>query len=174
MNMTGVYINDAIEAAFTSYLNSKDHKGTLEYNTFLCTIVRLLLIVFGEEVILDYQTRNPATLIYTMNKFGTVIEDANNFMIIVDKFYKMEEKQKNKAIRKKNKYFNAIQKFLIDMFINRNKQQAFKKKEIKEFYNLLFTANSKSFYRKSTALVLALDPYEIDEYFKKQIVGEFK
>ncbi len=174
MDMTGVYINEAIENAFASYLNSKDHKGTLEYNTFLCTIVRLLLLIFGEEIILDYQTRNPATLIYTMNKYGTVIEDANNFTVIVDKFYQMEKKQKDKAIRKKNKYFNAIQKFLIDMFINRGKQQPLKKKEIKEFYNLLFTANSKSFYRKSTALVLALDPYEIDEYYKKQILGEMK
>ena len=109
-----------------------------------------------------------------MNKYGTVIEDANNFTVIVDKFYQMEKKQQSKAIRKKNKYFNAIQKFLIDMFINRGKQQPLKKKEIKEFYNLLFTANSKSFYRKSTALVLALDPYEIDEYYKKQILGEMK
>ena len=36
---------------------------------------------------------------------------------------------------------------------------------------LLFTANSRSFYRKSNAVVMAYNPYEIDEYFKKQNWG---
>ena len=41
-----------------------------------------------------------------------------------------------------------------------------------EFYELLFTVNSKDFYRKSTAVLLAYNPYEIDEYAKKVgIVG---
>ena len=106
-----------------------------------------------------------------MTKYGTSIEDANNFMTIVDKFYQTEEKQKEKAIRKKNKYFNAIQKYLIDMFVNKHQIKRFDKKEIKEFYRMLFTANSRSFYRKSTAVAMAYNPYEIDEYFRKQKWG---
>ena len=70
MNPSSVYINEAMEYAFSIYVKTKDHKGTLEYNSFMCTIVRLLLIIFGEEVVLDYQTKNPATLIFTMTKFG--------------------------------------------------------------------------------------------------------
>ena len=50
MNTSSPYINDAIEYAFSTYVRTKDHKATLEYNSFMCTIVRLLLIIFGEEV----------------------------------------------------------------------------------------------------------------------------
>lgn len=171
MNTSSPYINDAIEYAFSTYVRTKDHKATLEYNSFMCTIVRLLLIIFGEEVILDYQTKNPATLVFTLTKFGTSLEDVNNFLTIVEKFYQTEQKQQDKAIRKKNKFFNPVQKYLIDMFVKKHQMKPFGKKEIKEFYLMLFTAKSRSFYRKSNALVMAYDPYEIDEYFRKQEWG---
>jgi hypothetical protein len=171
MNVSSIYINEAIEYAFSTYVKTKDHKGTLEYNSFMCTIVRLLIIIFGEEVILDYQTKNPATLVFTLTKYDTSFEDANNFLTIVDKYYQAEKKQKDKAIRKKNKYFNPIQKYLIDMFVKKHAQKPFDKHIIKEFYRMLFTAKSRSFYRRSTALVMAYNPYEIDEYFRKQEWG---
>ena len=171
MNPSNIYINEAIEYAFSTYERTKDHKATLDYNCFMCTIVRMLILMYGEEIELDYQTRNPATLIYTITKYGTSIEDANNFMTIVDKFYQTEKHNATKAIRKKNKYFNAIQKYLIDMLVKRNEHEKLDVRIIKNFYRLLFTANSRSFYRKSNALVLAYNPYEIDEYFKKQNFG---
>jgi hypothetical protein len=165
------YINEAMEFAFSTYIEKKDHKGTLAYNTFICTIVRMFVLIYGEEVIFDYQTKNPATLIYTISKNGTPIDDANNFVKLVDRFYQFEKKNSKKAIRKKNKYFNVVQKFLIDMLINKYKIEKVDNKTLKEFYKLLFTANSSSFYRRTNALVMAYDPYEIDDYFKKQIVG---
>ena len=44
---------------------------------------------------------------------------------------------------------------------------------LNDFYNMLFTANNDDFYRKSTAVLLAYNPYEIDDYAKKQgiVVG---
>ena len=39
----------------------------------------------------------------------------------------------------------------------------------KEFHELLFTCENEDFYRKSVALVLAYDPYEIEKYYKKQV-----
>ena len=39
--------------------------------------------------------------------------------------------------------------------------------ELIDFYELLFTANSFDFYRKTFALASAYNPYEIDEYFQK-------
>ena len=62
MDTSSVYINEAIEYAFSTYERTKEHKGTLDYNSFMCTIVRMLLVIYGEEVMLDYQTHNPATL----------------------------------------------------------------------------------------------------------------
>ena len=171
MNTNVVYINEAIDNSFATYEKYKDHKDTLEFNTFLCTIARQLVLIYGQEVELDYQTRNPATLIYTITKYGTSIEEANNFMLLVDKFYKMEQKQANKAIRKKNKYFNAIQKYLIDLLVTKNAKEPCDEQTIKEFHRLLFTVHSRSFYRRSTALVLAYDPYEIEDYYKAQNLG---
>ena len=58
------------------------------------------------------------------------------------------------------------------MMVARIEKEKVSKKVIREFYNLLFTANSKSFYQKSYAVMVAYNPYEIDEYAKsKKIVG---
>ena len=59
------------------------------------------------------------------------------------------------------------------MIVKRKNVELIDNDIIKEFYELLFTANSKDFYRKSTAVLLAYDPYEIDEYVKRQniVVG---
>jgi hypothetical protein len=57
------------------------------------------------------------------------------------------------------------------MFVKKHQMKPFGKKEIKEFYLMLCSAKSRSFYRKSNALVMAYDPYEIDEYFRKQEWG---
>ena len=55
---------------------------------------------------------------------------------------------------------------------SRTKKEKVDKKVIREFYSLLFTANSKSFYQKSYAVMVAYNPYEIDEYAKsKKIAG---
>ena len=71
-------------------------------------------------------------------------------------------------MEKKNKYFNLVQKSLIDMLILKNQKEPVNNEVKNSFYELLFTANTKDFYRKSIALVEAYNPYEIDDYFKKQ------
>mgnify|MGYP003308139846 CR=1 FL=1 len=89
-----------------------------------------------------------------------------------NKFYKSEVKKEDKAIKKKNKYFNLVQKHLIDMMIQRNNLKLVDSVTMKEFYDLLFTAKSNNFYRMSYALLVAYNPYEIYEYAQKhKIVG---
>ena len=56
------------------------------------------------------------------------------------------------------------------MMVARIEKEKVSKKVIREFYNLLFTANSKSFYQKSYAVMVAYNPYEIDEYAKSKII----
>ena len=65
------------------------------------------------------------------------------------------------------KFFNAIQKLLIDMMVTKNNKGEINLEELVDFYELLFTANSFDFYRKTYALATAYNPYEIDEYFQK-------
>ena len=74
------------------------------------------------------------------------------FKSVFDKAYKAMKRQSDKAIKKKNKHFNVVQKDLIDMLVKRNESEQLDKDVIKDFYNLLFTANNPDFYRKSVAL----------------------
>ena len=106
-------------------------------------------------------------------KYGFAKNDYDAFIITLDKYYNFDLRQQKKSIKKKNKYFDMVQKYLIDMIVQKRSIQAIDNNIIKEFYDLLFTANSRDFYRKSTAVLLAYDPYEIDEYAKKQniVVG---
>ena len=85
----------------------------------------------------------------------------------MDNYYKLDMGQKDRVVKKKNKFFNAIQKLLIDMMVTKNNHGEINLDELVDFYELLFTAKSFDFYRKSYALATALNPYEIDDYFQK-------
>ena len=53
------------------------------------------------------------------------------------------------------------------MMVTKNNHGEINLDELVDFYELLFTAKSFDFYRKSYALATALNPYQIDEYFQK-------
>lgn len=163
-----IFINSALEDGFKKYLANKDKKESLEYNSFLCTIVRMLFLIYGENLILAYQDKDITKFDTILGSYGFPHVDVINFKNVCDKFYKFDIKQQTKAIKKKNKYFNLVQKYLIDMLLCKMSKETIDVSVKKEFYDLLFTANSSDFYRKSTAVLLAYNPYEIDEYAKKK------
>lgn len=169
-----IFINQAMQDAMQLYITSKDKKESLNYNRFLCTVIRMLVLIYGEEEILNaYQKKEVATFENVLLKFGYDKKEYDQFLMAFDKFYKFDIRQQKKSIKKKNKYFDLVQKYLIDMMVKRHSVQPVNQQVLLSFYELLFTANSKDFYRKSTAVLLAYNPYEIDEYVKKQnlIVG---
>jgi len=170
--MNNVFINETIEEAFKIYNEYEKHPESIEYNSFLCSIIRMLVIIYGDDVIINYNNRNTSGFMEMLCRYGISNEMANDFIILVDKYNKFEMKQVEKTFKKKNKFFNAIQKCLIDMFVKKYQTEVITDDIIEKFYNQLFTANSKDFYRQSIALVTALNPYEIDEYYKKQKLGD--
>lgn len=180
--MGDAFINEAIGEAFEIYESSRikfkdvmDTKTSLEYNTFLCTIIRLLIIVYGEELIETYISQDAQAFNKLLTKYGMSEKDVEDFEVFVQRYYAMNKKHEGKTFRKKNKFFNVVQKYLIDMLVHKNKSVEVGKDEIKDFYDLLFTANSKDFYRASTAVAEAFNPYQIDEYFKKKkLLGEWE
>ncbi len=170
-----VFINEALNESLLLYLDVKDKKYSLEYNSFLCCVVRLLILIYGEEnIISSFKNKDVDGFSSLLIKYGMSIEDCSSFVNNLEKFYNFYKKQQNKAIKKKNKYFNLVQKSLIDMLVKKKEKETVSKEEIEAFYELLFTAQNRDFYRRSVALVQAYNPYEIDDYFKKQnlIVGE--
>ncbi len=170
-----IFINDAIDSSFKLYVSSKDKKDSLNYNKFLCVIIRMLVLLFGEEEILEcYEKKDEESFKNVITKYGTTEDEYKNFISTLEKFYNFNNRQEKKSIKKKNKYFNLVQKNLIDMLLKKNSTEKIDNTKIKDFYELLFTARSNNFYFKSTAVLLAYNPYEIDDYFKKQniLVGE--
>lgn len=163
-----VFINPAIDEGFKSYIANKDKEDSLEYNKFIVVVIRLLLLIYGEDILNLYNNKDANTFNVLILKYGYSVEEYGKFVNNLNRCYNFSLKQEEKAIKKKNKYFNLVQKSLIDMLIYKNKKEAVSKDVIEKFYELLFTANTKDFYRRSIALVEAYNPYEIDDYFKKQ------
>lgn len=169
-----VFLNKAFNESFKLYIDNKDKVDSLEYNSFMCVVVRLLVMIYGEDDIINYYKAYDENSFNTlMLKYGCSVEDYSSLVNNYGKYYNFGLKQEKKAIKKKNKYFNLVQKSLIDLLVLKNKVEPIDQELIKEFYDLLFTANSKDFYRKSVAVLQAYNPYEIDDYFKRQnlIVG---
>lgn len=168
-----VFISRAMNEAMKLYNSSKTRQESLDFNRFLCVVVRMLILIYGEDIINVYDSKNLGMWENLILKYGFEKNNYDNFIVVLDKFYNFDERQQKKTIKKKNKYFDMVQKYLIDMMVKRRNIEMLNNEIISEFYNLLFTANSKNFYRKSTAVLLAYDPYEIDEYAKKQniVVG---
>ena len=166
-----VFINNSINEAFSLYSNNyenEDKDVSIEYNSFMCSVARMLIVIYGEDIYKHYDNED----IKLFLKYDFPVEDYKKFRVIFEKFYAFNKKIEDKPIKKKNKYFNLVQKYLVDMMVARIEKEKVSKKVIREFYNLLFTANSKSFYQKSYAVMVAYNPYEIDEYAKsKKIVG---
>ena len=167
-----VFVNNAINNMFFTYNRSKEQECSIEYNSFMSTVIRMLVLIYGDDIVRAYDTNNEDLFNKTILKYGYDVNLFVDFKTTCDKFYKAELKKEDKAIKKKNKFFNLVQKHLIDMMVKRDSIKVVDNVTMKQFYDLLFTAKSNNFYRMSCALVLAYNPYEIYEYAKKQkIVG---
>ena len=172
MPSNDIFINEAISEMFRIYNRSKEQVLSLEYNSFFSSVIRMLVLIYGNEIVDFYEKRDVDGFVNTILKYGYDVIQFEEFKVNCNKFYKAELKKEDKAIKKKNKYFNLIQKYLIDMMLKRDSVKMVDKVTMKEFSDLLFTAKSNNFYRMSYALLMAYNPYEIYEYAKKQkIVG---
>lgn len=168
-----IFGNSALNDALKLYVDNKENEDSLNYNKFICSVIRMLVLIYGEDVIKSYENNDMNSFDNVLTKYGFDINEVNNFKTVFDKYYQFDLRQQKKAIKKKNKFFNFVQKYLIDMMKQRTISEKVDMMVMNEFYDLLFTANSKDFYRKSTAVLLAYNPYEIDDYVKKQgiVVG---
>ena len=167
-----IFINEAISEMFRVYNRSKEQELSVEYNSFLSSVIRMLVLIYGDDINKCYLEKDIDGFDKVVLKFGYDSNQLEEFKTTCNKFYKSELKKEDKPIKKKNKYFNLVQKYLIDMMLQRDNLKVVDSVTMKEFYDLLFTAKSNNFYRMSYALLVAYNPYEIYEYAKKQkLVG---
>lgn len=169
--MEGIFINEAFNNAINSYLNCKNNKLGIEYNSFLVVCIRMLMVIYSEtDIINPFNINNSDILINNLMKYGypeTKIKELfNNFQ----GFYNIEQKNRNLPIKENNPYFISVQKQIIDMFITKKVNFHVLEEEIRKFYDLLYTSESKEPLIISTNYLMAGDRInEIKEYFEHEM-----
>ena len=168
-----IFINNAINDAIIMYYQAKEKPYSLEYNSFMVTIMRMIVLLYGELDITNcYHTKNEKGMggfDTNITKYGYPESKLDKFKEKFEKYYEFDMRQRKLHIKRKNPYFNSVQKSMIDMMFAKNKRNPLDANQAQEFYNMLFTANSIDFYRRTYALLTSTNPYEVDEYFRKNM-----
>ena len=80
-----VFINDALNEAIVTYVKGKKKIHSKEYNSFLSCVMRMLVIIYGEEdIIKSYSTKDFKLFDNTLTKYGYSIENVNKFKTFMD------------------------------------------------------------------------------------------
>lgn len=163
-----IFINNAINDAIVMYAKYKDKDTMVQSHSFMVEVIRMLGLIYNiEDIIEAYCDKDTSKFESLLMQYGYPEAELKSFEENFLLFYKFDFGQKDRAIRKKNRYFNLVQKSIIDMMIAKNNTSKIDLDSVDNLYKMLFTANSEDFYKKSYALSTAYNPYEIDDYFKK-------
>ena len=145
-----IFINEAFNEGILNYLNN------LNMNDFTTVIIKTLISIYGElDIINPYKTNTESGLgsfDENITKFGFSKEELSVFKQNVMNFYLSKNE-------KPNKYFNEIEKQLIDMYFFKNKIGDKEKLENdKVVENLLFENSELN-------KIYSTDKEEIKRYF---------
>lgn len=166
--MKTYFINEAFEKAVNDYLNSKDKKEGILYNSFLVVVIRLLINIYGELDILNpFYIKSEKSLDDNLMKYGLNKESISEFKRLLDGFYRIEKKNMSSLKKEINIYFIDIQKRIIDMFNLKRLNYGLTESDRKEFFDLLYTPGTSNALRLSYNFLNAENIYEIAEYFKE-------
>lgn len=161
-------ISEALDYALSNYLKYKDYPESAEYNSFFVVVIRLLCIIYGEqEIITPFITKNSQQFEINLSKYGYELDKIIDFKQQLDVAYNLL------TIQKENPYFTNIQKVLIDMLMIRKEKENIDE-EIKSFYDLLYTPENKNPLQLSELFLNTTDEWEIDKYFKNEVVKHQK
>ncbi len=168
--MKTFFVNEAFDKAVEDYLNNKNKKEGVIYNSFLVVVIRLLINIYGElDIINPYQIKSEKALDDNLQKFGASLEQITELKRLIDGFYRIERKNMSSIKREVNVYFIEVQKRIIDLFNLKRLNFGVTDSERKEFFDLLYTPGTSNALRLSYNFLNATDIYEIAEYYKVSI-----
>lgn len=166
--MNRVIISEAFDYAISNYINYRQKKESLEYNSFFVVVIRLLCIIYDEpSIIRPYIDKNAQQLEMNLCRYGYDIDKVIDFKQQLDIAYNLS------LIQKSNPYFLNIQKILVDMLMKRKDKENIDEK-IKQFYDLMYTPENKNPLQLSELFLNATDEWEIDKYFKQELIKHQK
>ncbi len=168
--MKSFFINEAFDKAIKDYNSSKNNPEGVLYNSFLVMVIRMLILIYNEADIINPSIVNSETTFdNNIMKYGALKEDVDKLKRFVDGFYQIDKKNSNSIRRENNIYFIEVQKILIDLFNIKRLQYEMKDKDIKEFFDLLYTPASSNPLRVSYNYLNAENVYEIAEYYNEKV-----
>ena len=163
--MNSSIINEAIDYGIANYLQYKENEESYEFSDFFVVVIRLLCIIFGEEnIVKPYEMKNEADFDSTLCQYGFELDKALDFKEQLDKAYESLKKDKT------NPFFINIQKVIIDMLMTKKDNHKIPESDINSFYDLLYTPENKNPLQLSYNFMNCTDPWEVDRYFKEQMV----
>jgi hypothetical protein len=127
------FVNEAVSVGINNYLNNSNN------NDFITIVIKTLVIIYGElDIINPYKTNTESGLGSfddNITKFGYSKENLSLFKQNVMNFYLSKNEHPNK-------YFDKIEKDLIDMFFLKLKTIDKEKINVSEFKNILQFENT--------------------------------
>ncbi len=159
--MKECFINQSLEISIKSYLESKDHKEGIIYNSFQVVFIRTLIILYNElDIINPYLIKNPELLVENLSKYGYSRENVINLFNELTLF---NINEKNKVVP--NPSFVKLEKMLIDMYINKKVNYNVTTDEEYEFKQILYSPFSSNELIISYNYLHTKNELEILKYF---------
>ena len=177
--MERVFVNEAFSKALDDYLKNADNPQGVVFNSFLVVVVRMLSIIYSELDIVNPMVVDDVELLYkNLMKFGYPKDSLGIFFSNLQQYFDIAKDNEKNEKKVKNPFFISVQKDLIDMLIAKKLNFYLTEREVKEFYDLLYTPYSKNPLRVSynflASTVNGGDPLEVDDYFKKEMRDNVK
>lgn len=165
--MKSFFINEAFDKAINDYINSKDKKESILYNSFLVVVIRLLVVIYGElDIMNPFKLKNEEALCSNLMKYGATEEDIKSLIRYLEGFYLTEKRNNLNIKREFNNYFIDVQKKLIDLFTIKRLNYDVTEMDCRDFFDLLYTPGTSNYLRLSYNFKEAENIYEIAEYYK--------
>ena len=65
-----IFINEAISEMFRTYNRSKEQPLSVEYNSFYSSVIRMLILIYGEDIVKCYENNDTQGFVNTILKFA--------------------------------------------------------------------------------------------------------
>lgn len=136
------FINEAIDEAIKLYVTSSFNQDGLIYNSFLVIVIRTLILIYGEDRILNpYYLKDEQAFYRNLTIYGYNLTDVYLFRDALLSFYQEDKENKKAKYQKPITFFQSVIEYLIDMFIMKKKNTNVDYLEEEKFLELIYVNN---------------------------------
>lgn len=160
------FVNIAVHKAIKQYLASLNNKDSINFNSFLVVVIRVLILIYGEADILNpYYLKSSVAFFNNLKKYGMSEADIALFKEEILNYYNFESTHNSGNVKEKNPYFRTSLKFLVDMFVLKKRKVNVTFEEEEEFLELIYTKHTKNSYRINYNYLVNDDPLYLEKYY---------